>query len=297
MHVTIGTPVHTRDDQAVGTVEQVILDPATSTVKAAVIRRGGLLHRDVEVPVTALEPGPAGDLRLAYTADQLDQVPDFQESRYTATPPIGTALPAGYGTGGLLWPVGAGIMPPVAPVPGSAWEADAEDEAVTTPTQQDLANALVAEGSDVISRDGRVVGQLGGLSFDPAAGRLTHVTVRRGLIFTQDTELPASLIARSDDRVLTLRLDAATLEAWLQVAEGMAVWTRDGVVLGTVRRRLREALEVVERDGERRLRVPLTAVAWVEDGVVRLAVAAAQTDGWPAPPPEEPPAQQTVPLL
>ena len=135
MQVAIGTPVSTRDDQAVGTVDQLILDPATSAVKAAVIRRGGLVHRDVEVPVTALEPGPAGSLRLVYTADQLDQVPDFQESRYTATPPIGTVLPAGYGTGGLLWPVGAGIMPPVAPVPGTAWEADAEDEAGTTPTQ------------------------------------------------------------------------------------------------------------------------------------------------------------------
>ncbi len=297
MQVAIGTLVRTQDDQAVGTVDQLILDPATSAVKAAVIRRGALMHRDVEVPVTALEPGPAGDLRLAYTADQLDQVPDFNASRYTGTPPVGTALPAGYGTGGLLWPVGAGIMPPVAPVPGTGWEADAEDEAMTTPTQQDLANALIDEGSDVISRDGRLVGQLGALSFDSATGQLTHVTVRRGLGFTQDTELPASLIARSDDRILTLRVDAATLESWLQVSEGMEVWTRDGVLLGTIVRRTTGGIEVVARDRTRWLHVPLTAVVRVDDGVVRLAADAGQAAGWQTPPGQEPPAHQTLPLL
>ncbi len=296
MQIRIGARVQTRDGQEVGTIDRLILDPATNAVKAAVIRRGVLLPRDVAIPVTAVETGPAGDLRLAYTADQLDGLPDFVESDYTATPPVGSVAPIGAAPAGLLWPTGYGVLA-TGPLSSTALVLEDEAEEMVTPTQQDLANALIDEGSDIVSRDGKVVGQLASLAFDPASGHLTRFVIRRGLVFARTMELPAALIARSDDRALSLRVDATTIDAWLRLTEGLEVWTRDGVLLGAIARRTIGALEVVDRDRTRWLRVPLGAVASVEDGVVRLAADAAQASRWQAPPSQEPPADQTVPVL
>lgn len=279
MQIKLGTHVWTRDDQDIGRVDQLVLDPTSNTVKAAVIRQGHLLPRDVEVPVTALAPDAAGHLRLAYTADQLDTLPEFVASSYTSVPPISYVAPPG-----LLWPVDYGMLL-------------ATDEAWMAPTQQDLANALIAEGSDIVSRDGKTVGQLGQLTFDPTSGRLTRFVIRTGLIFTRALELPAALITRSDDRVLTLRVDAATFDAWLQLSDGLEVWTSDGVLLGRLTRQMTGALEVVAPDRTHWLRVPLTAVARVADGQVRLAADATQAAQWQTPPSQETPMEQTVPLL
>jgi hypothetical protein len=53
----------------VGTIDRLIIDPSNNEIKAAVIRKGMILPRDVEVPLSAIETGPHGSVQLTYTAD------------------------------------------------------------------------------------------------------------------------------------------------------------------------------------------------------------------------------------
>lgn len=209
MRVELGAKVQTSDGKDVGAVDQLIVDPGSKEVKSVVVRKGVLLPRDVEIPLDVLESADGRDVRLSYTSAQVDRLPEFHESSYTVTPPVGFMPPAGYPVTGMLWPQNyQWAMPSAA---AATYEAD--HEAGAELRQQDLENAVIAEGSSVIDRDGKEVGSAHDLTFDPASGRLAHLVIREGLIFSKNVSVPASLISRVADGVIYLKVKAAEIAA------------------------------------------------------------------------------------
>lgn len=212
MDVALGTHVYSSDQQDLGAVDRLILDPATGKVKAVVVRKGFFLPDDVEIPLDALAAGSDGAIRVPYSADQLHTLPRFQPGNYTE-PPLDYVPPVGYPVNALYWPLGGfgPLLPPAMPTTpagmGTA-EPAVSAEVRAAWRREDLENAVIDEGSAVMSRDEQKVGEVHRLTFDPASGMLTHVVVRKGFIFSKDTELPASLIADVDDGVIYLSIDA-----------------------------------------------------------------------------------------
>jgi uncharacterized protein YrrD len=206
MRVEVGARVRTTDGKDAGTIDRLIIDPGNNEIKAAVIRKGMILHRDVEVPLSALERGPDGSIQLTYTADQVHQLPEFFESNYTATPPAGYVPPADYPISGFYWPIGYGFFPtpPLPETDVSTGSVALDREAREALERQDLENAVIGEGSDVVDRDGEKVGHVARLVFDPDGKHLTSFVVRKGFIFTEDRELPASIVEHVDDGVIYL---------------------------------------------------------------------------------------------
>jgi sporulation protein YlmC with PRC-barrel domain len=211
MPTELGAHVHTSDGQDVGTIDRLILDPTQRRVKAAVIRKGVVLPRDVEVPVDALQPQAGGDVRLSATAAEVADLPLFDESLYTGVPPAEYLPMYGYPETGFYWPLEAGS----APLPPGA--TPPEFEAPTGPTADaegeearrlDRENAVIREGSAVVSQDDHQIGSVEQLVFDAQSGQLSHLLVRRGIIFTKTFDLPADLIARVDDDIVTLSVGA-----------------------------------------------------------------------------------------
>src|SRR5437763_4273301 len=149
MSVEVGARVRTTDGKDVGTIDRLIIDPSNNEIKAAVIRKGMILPRDVEVPLSTLELGSDGSIRLTYTADQVDQLPEFFERNYTATPPAGYVPPADYPIGGIYWPMNYGYfaVPPRGPADSSAAGSALDRETRAALERQDLENAVIGEGS------------------------------------------------------------------------------------------------------------------------------------------------------
>jgi sporulation protein YlmC with PRC-barrel domain len=204
--VGLGTHVRTSDGKEVGTIDRLILDPQTSEVKAVVIHKGSLLPRDVEVQLSSLQAGPAGELLLAYSADQLNELSDFVESDYIA-PPAQSTRQAGSAAGEALWPTG--YAPPQPRGPGRGDQVDSGDvREAAVRTERDLGHAIIGTGSEIKSQDGATVGQLHQLVFDEATAQVTSLIVRKG---GQNVELPASLIASVDDGVINLTATAGDL--------------------------------------------------------------------------------------
>jgi sporulation protein YlmC with PRC-barrel domain len=137
----------------------------------------------------------------------VDQLPAFSESNYT-TPPVGYVLPAGFPPGGIYWPIGYGYFatPPLAETGVSTGSVTRDREVRDALVRQDLENAVVGEGSNVVDRDGEKVGEVARLVFDPDDNRLTRFAVRMGFIFTEEKELPASVITSVDDGVIYLKV-------------------------------------------------------------------------------------------
>lgn len=215
MDIALGMHVYTRDDNDIGTVDRLILNPERGKVQAVVVRQGTLLHHDVEVPVEMLTlPDVGGGARMAYSSNEVDRLPQFHEASYV-TPPVDYVPPMGYPPTATYWPVGYGIgvpsfgAPAAAPVaPSWTGDADLDREVEAAVRREDLENAVIGEGSDVLGRDGEKVGTVRELTFDTTNSKLTGLVVHKGLIMGKDMELPASLIDSVDDGVVFLKVDA-----------------------------------------------------------------------------------------
>jgi sporulation protein YlmC with PRC-barrel domain len=208
MRIDLETPVHTSDGKDIGKIDKLILDPASGLVRTAVVRKGWFLTDDIEIPVDALEADADGTLRLQYTSEQVDKLPRFFEEQYTA-PPVGIVPPLGYGTTGLLWPLGwAG---PYTPAPFSPAASDRAGTPGESPLfrQQDLENAVIGEGSVVRALDGEKIGEVQRLTFDTISDRLSSLVVRRGVLLHEDTEVSADLIESVNDGEIVLALTSA----------------------------------------------------------------------------------------
>jgi sporulation protein YlmC with PRC-barrel domain len=207
--VDLSARVLTSDGQDIGRVDKLIFDPEKRRVRAVAIRRGFILHRDVEVPVDDLQAGPGGELRLTRTADQVADLPPFDESSYTS-PPLDYVAPVGIPSVGVAWPVGvgSGLSPAT---PESGLDRQVREEIAATLYARDFENEVVGEGATVKSRDGEKVGELHRISIEAETGRVLSLVVRRGVLFGEDVELPASAISSVGDGVVYLNLNAGEL--------------------------------------------------------------------------------------
>ncbi|MHB8621278.1 MAG: PRC-barrel domain-containing protein, partial [Chloroflexota bacterium] len=141
--------------------------------------------------------------------DQADKFPDFVEADYT-WPDANWMAPYGWGMGGVMWPMGGDYGG--YPLDPGARTADMPNEVAQRAQQQDLENAIVGEGSEVMARGGEKLGEVHNMVIDPTSHKPSSVVVRSGLIFTEDVEIPGDWVASYDDRVVTLNVDKPTVE-------------------------------------------------------------------------------------
>ena len=270
MHIELGAPVATSDGHDAGRIDKLILDARRLTVSAVVMRQGGLLHKDIQAPLSELAVSPAGDLHLTYTADIVRDMPNY-------SPP---------GSGGF----------------GSGAGVSADTAAMLA--QHELEHAVIGAGSAVKAHDGKKVGAVHRLAFELPGGRLTRLIVRRGLLVTEEVELPVMLLAGAGQGELALSIPSDEVETMVKLRPGLDVYASDEVCLGSVVTRYGEHVQVSGVDGRHPLYVPLAAVRQVADGRVVLGVDSGRAAQWRALPaaaaaaelrplhPEPPPADE-----
>lgn len=206
MQVELGAKVNTADGKELGTIDKLILEPESGEVKAIVVQKGLLFTRDVEIPLEGIAGQEAGRVRLHATSEQVDDLPRFMEGSYTTPPPGRIAeyeAAYGYPSAAFLWPA-RGAAAPAPSAYGDEALGDVGDEVRSLHGKQDRANAVIEVGSEVRSRDGEKVGTVRRVVFDTSDGTPTAIVVREGFLFTEDVELPASLISGADDGVIYL---------------------------------------------------------------------------------------------
>ncbi len=75
------------------------------------------------------------------------------------------------------------------------------------------------QDANVFNAEGEQVGSVDRVVLDPQTKEVSHIVVRKGLIFTEDKVIPISLVASATEERVTLREDAGDLDKLPQFQE------------------------------------------------------------------------------
>lgn len=180
MRIKKNTRVVTADNQEVGRVERVVIDPATRDLSHLIISRGWLFKEDRVLPFEYIAHATEDEIRLSATKDALEPLPEFTDTAYV------TAQDAepGYATPYFFYPVGLSMVPtPAVPLgidrPAVRPQANIPEESVA-----------LKEGAGVVSADQEHVGAIEQVVLDANTNRATHFVVVSGLLNKEHRLIP-----------------------------------------------------------------------------------------------------------
>jgi hypothetical protein len=169
-----------------------VLDPETMDVTFLVIKEGVLFTVDKLVPIQYLDRQEGRRITLNKTAEELGDLPPYDESAYVGYDRRDYAEEADVESADAVywyppirtdwWTIGGEVL--VSPKPRFVKKAD------TLP--QDVV--ALDEGAKVIAGDGNEIGAMEQVIVEPEELRATHIVVGRGLIAKEYKLLPTSWI-------------------------------------------------------------------------------------------------------
>ncbi|MGI5837143.1 MAG: PRC-barrel domain-containing protein [Chloroflexota bacterium] len=194
MRIDIGSRVWTRDNEEIGSVDRVVIDPDTKDVDAIVVHRGKFLTRDVVVPLSLVQDSGDDGVRLRIGRAELHDLPDFVERHYSFAP--------------------SAARTPISEIPGSVLIPAARQgvsglpttyEAVEDEVREPDRDIEISEGTEVRALDG-VIGYVDEVLTDPITNRASDIVVKKGQTLTRDTRIPIEFVAKTADDHIQLSL-------------------------------------------------------------------------------------------
>jgi uncharacterized protein YrrD len=189
-----GVGVFTAEGDKVGTVDQVVIDPAMKEVSHVVVRQGFLFTEDKVLPIDLIAEATDERVTLEESVGDLEAMPKFEETCYVPAilipePPASMADR----------PQALYHIPPV----GTRWwdytgraRADEAEPRYVRRTERNIPEGAVVleEGTRVISADGEHVGDVAEIFVDEDDDIITHLLITRGLLFKEERFVPVSWI-------------------------------------------------------------------------------------------------------
>lgn len=207
MQIKEGASVYTADDEKVGRIDRIVLDPETKRVSHVVVQKGFLFTDDKVVPMTSVDTVSADRVILRSHKGDFEEYPDFEESHYIAAE---DAAPAMTGKTTPIYPLYH--YPPI----GTGWMS--APGVYTGPlyieqTEKNIPEDSVAihEGTSVVSRDGEEIGEVERIYAD-AKHRATHVLVSEGIFLKEKKLIPTTWIKGMTEETIQLIVDSELLE-------------------------------------------------------------------------------------
>ena len=208
MQFNPGATVLALDGQEVGHIHRVVIDPKTKEVTHLVIHTGVVMTQDKVVPVNLIGVGEQERLMLRLYANQLAQMPDFEEVHYRAVneeelargqAPTPLVLPPAF----YWYPPYPGT--PISPVvePPYAKETKVNIPAGTVPMK---------EGAKVVAWDGTDLGHVERVLTSPLTDRVTHFLISKGRLLKEQKLVPVEWVDQLDEDQVRLAVGARTIQ-------------------------------------------------------------------------------------
>ncbi|HEX3053930.1 MAG TPA: PRC-barrel domain-containing protein [Aggregatilineaceae bacterium] len=217
MQFTRGTGVYTADNEKIGEIARVVLDPITKEVTHLVVQRGFLFVEDRLVPVELIAEAKEDRVTLVSRLDSLDDLQFFEEQLYVPTEEalvdeVNNAAFAStlywYPSIGATW--GAGPVYPLS-----------ADMVTKIETKRNIPEDKVAlkEGAKVTSADGKQLGAIGRVYVDERNDEATHFLITKGTLFKEYKLVPMAWVKAINEDEVELAVKAAVIERLEEINE------------------------------------------------------------------------------
>ena len=207
-----GAEVFTADGERVGTIDRVVLEPDTKQVTHLVVQKGLLFTEDKLVPISLVGPTTEDRVTLRRDAGDLEKLPDFEKSHYV---PVDRSPQSQLASGSAHWARPMYMYPPVGSwLSSGGYDADAAPQYVAR-TEKQIPEGTVAleEGANVISTDGKRIGDIERIFTDPLADRATHLLISEGLILKDKKLIPTRWMTNVLEKEVHLSVDSDFVES------------------------------------------------------------------------------------
>jgi uncharacterized protein YrrD len=217
MQLKNNATVFTADGEEAGSIDRVVLDPRTREITDVVVQKGLLFPKDKVIPVEMIASASEERVTLRKDVEDPDELPDFEETEYVslegedevlATYPPDHAQP-------LYWyPYGMAGLQYQHPISHT-------EEPYTIKRERHIpeGTVVVNEGAKVTSADGKHVGNVERVFFDPNTDKITSFLVSKGLILKEKMLIPAEWVKGFGELEITLAVGSRTLEKQSRLLE------------------------------------------------------------------------------
>lgn len=213
MKIDIGSDVVASDGETIGKVDRLVFDSETQDLRKFIVHKGMFWNEDRIVDLDLVsEIDSEGVIHLKVPSNDEDTMPAFvEETHRVASDEEATSM--GYGAF-----VGTAPYAPIMFAPGGASGSyrpgsgpffDAPETGGVLETQTNLPedSFTIDKGTEVVGSDGDKVGEVEEVVMD-ANGKPTGFVVKSGFIFTNDVEIPMSLVDHMSGVHITLNVTA-----------------------------------------------------------------------------------------
>jgi uncharacterized protein YrrD len=199
--------VLTANGQEVGRVDRVVIDPKTKEATHVVVRKGLFFTEDKVVPISLIAAATEEQVTLREAAGDLQALPNFEETHFIPVHESELARPAAgaiYAPSLYSYPPFGGVMPYPAAI----------EPAYITETEEHIPPGTVAlkEGANVVSADGKHVGNVEQVLTDPQADRVTHFVISEGLLLKERKLVPMGWVSGMDEKEVRLAVGSWLLD-------------------------------------------------------------------------------------
>ena len=201
MEFKLGAKVNAADDQQVGTLAYIVIDPEKRQVTHLVVRKGLLFTRDEVIPINAVGNAEGDRINLLQTARDLEQYPQFEVSQLVETEPEGAMHES---SPVLIGSISAGS----APMPAGPRYINRMVRNIP------IESIALKEGAKVITSDDRHAGNVDRLITQvEEEHRISHLVVSQGLVLRKWSLVPADWISNLQDSEIDLAVDAQRFDS------------------------------------------------------------------------------------
>jgi uncharacterized protein YrrD len=197
-----GVDVFSSDNDKIGTLDRVVMDPKTKEVTHIIVREGFLFTEDKVVPMDLIGSVTDERIDLQGSKEHLDELPEYEETHYI---PRSAAVDDDMDT--LYW------NPPVDAWSGYRGYPPYPQSLYVRRTEKNIPEGMVAlaEGAKVLSEDGEQVGNIETLITDPNE-RVTHIVISSGLLIKERKIIPAHWLGSVTEDEIHLSVEPRLLE-------------------------------------------------------------------------------------
>jgi uncharacterized protein YrrD len=185
--------VLTSDNQKVGRIDRVVIDPRSLEVTHLVVNKGFLFSQDKVIPIDRVEATTENGVVLKSGTENPDDLPDFEETHHIPVEDVASfrRKRPEYNRP-MLW---------YGPLGGVPWWERRAYPGFTRPafvkrTDRNIPDGAVPleEGTKVISANGLHVGDVKRICIEPDEQRVTHLLISKGLLLKEKKLVPTHWI-------------------------------------------------------------------------------------------------------